>query len=97
MLHIKNILNRRIKGSGHVGKQIEIAIVIRKVENILTEFFSPAICKNIQVISIKDKILTISCTSSALAQELKLQKKSLIDRTNNHFGQSVITEIIIKF
>lgn len=92
MKHIKDLLNSNIKQSG-LSKQIETSLIIAEFEKIIKEIFGQSILERFKAVYIKNKILFVSCGSSALAQELNLQKGEILNRVNNKYDQAVLQDI----
>lgn len=54
------------------------------------------ISKHTRNIALNGSILTIYTEVAALKQELLFSKEQLIARINEHFGEKVVTDIVVK-
>lgn len=60
------------------------------------EITGKTIAKYTRNLHLADKRLTIFTDVAALKQELSLGKEPLIQTINKHFGETVVTEIVVK-
>lgn len=58
------------------------------------EIVGSPLCDMTQLLGVyNDSILQIACKDSELAQEMRLRKKSILNKINSHFGDDFISEI----
>jgi predicted nucleic acid-binding Zn ribbon protein len=89
---LKNILSGHLKRDG-IGRQITAAIVVEKFNQILVEIFGENILKRARAAFFKNKVLTVNCLSSVLAQEIYLKRNKIIRELNKRFGQEVVENL----
>ncbi len=92
LVPLKNILSRHLQRAG-VGRQIEAAIVVEKFNQILSEIFGENILKRAKAASFKNKVLTVNCLSSVLAQEIYLKRQKIITELNRRLGREVVENL----
>ncbi len=92
MQQLNDILQRRLRQAG-IAQRVTTAQVISAVPQVLAGIIPASTHSKVQALYIKDKVLTIACLSSVLAQELRLHQQQIIDGLNEKFGQSVVESI----
>ncbi len=76
-----------------IAKQVSATMVVEKANETIKTVFGAKAFKYAQAIYFKDKVLAITCLSSVMAQELKLNEKRLISNINQTLGTSSIEKI----
>jgi len=94
MEHIKKLLAKRLKQSGF-SQQVKTSLIIENFEKIIREIFGPNISKKIKPLYLKDKVLTVACLSSVVAQELNFKKNEIINDIWLKLGEETIKDIKI--
>lgn len=89
---IGKILPANIKQS-KIGRQIEAAMVIKELEQILCSMFGENILVKVKVVSFKDRIFKLSSISSIIAQEIHLRERKILSRVNEKFGENTAEKI----
>lgn len=89
---LKNILSHHIKRSG-IGRQVLAAQAVEIFNQIIAEMFGENILKKARAISLRNKVLTVSCLSSVLVQEIYLKRNKIIRELNKRLGQEIIEKI----
>ena len=86
MEHISKFLAKRIKQSGF-SQQVKTSLVIGSFNELAKEMFGQRILKKMKALYIKDKVLTIACLSSVMAQELNFKKAEIIEKINKKLSE----------
>jgi len=81
MLSLGKILKDSPNRSPFV-KGVQAAMLVEVANNIISEFWGEAGVKYARALYVKNKILTVACLSSAMAQEIKLREAEFIGRLN---------------
>jgi len=89
---IKNIVNQSVKKAG-ADKSIEAAGVVEAVEKIIEKLFGTEMAKYIKPLYLKNRTLTVSCTNSTVAQELKLQEPEILGQLTDKLGGKLVDRI----
>lgn len=76
----------------NIGQQVEAVRVVASAERAIHELF-PNETATVRALSVKNKVLTISCVSAALAQEIKMREKVITERVNKELGDTMIERI----
>jgi len=94
MEHIKKLLAKRLKQSGF-SQRVKTSLIIENFEKIIREIFGLNISKKIKPLYLKDKVLTVTCLSSVVAQELNFKKNEIINDIWLKLGEETIKDIKI--
>ena len=81
---IGNILDKRMKSTG-LKPKIDAAMVCDKFNELVLGIWGKKVEHKIRAMYIKNRVLTVACLSSVLAQEVRLKEISLVRRINEHF------------
>ena len=92
MQHIKVLLNKRLRQTG-LSKNINTSLVIQEFEVLIEKALGEKVYARIKPLYIKNKILTVACLSSVMAQELNIRKRQLIAQINKKFGSLILKDI----
>ncbi len=86
---LKKQMNQQVPGWKHV----EASVVVEKTNEVLKEFFGAESTRFAQAVYFKDKTITITCLSSVMAQEIKLNEKKIIIAINSKLGGQTVEKI----
>ncbi len=85
-------LKKKMSVQGSLKSQVESAQIIEKVEEALYELFGEEV-KHVKVLFVKNKTLTITCHSSVIAQEIRLNQAKIIEKIKKIFPSHPIDRI----
>lgn len=74
-------------------KHAEASMVVEKTNEALKELFGAQSTRFAQAIYFKDRTINITCLSSVMAQEIKLNDKKIILTLNNKLGGQTVEKI----
>ena len=89
---IASILNKQIISKG-LDSQISAALLCEEFDKIVIEKWGIEMKNKMKALYLKDKILTIACLSSTMAQEVKLNEASIIDLLNKNLDSILVERI----
>ena len=92
MLSLKNILQKNSSHSPLI-KGVQAAMIIEATNSLIGEFWGEAGTRYARALYVKNKILTIACLSSSMAQEIKLREAELIKRLNQSVGLQIVEKV----
>lgn len=92
MDHIKQTLARRIKQSG-IARQVSTALLIEDFKKMFEDKLGENASKRIKPLYIKNRILTVACLSSVIAQEINFHKMEFINEINKKNDAETIHDI----
>jgi len=89
---LNNLLGRSLKKAG-IARQVASAMVLGEYSKIIDRIFGEEISKKIKPLYVKDKVLTVACLHSVLAQELKFKEREILHEINHGSNFSIIESI----
>lgn len=92
MEHISKFLSKRLQQSGF-SQQVKTSLIITEFNKLIKTKFGAKISEKIKPLYLKNKILTVACLNSIIAQELTFCKAELLEKINQKFGEEAIKEI----
>lgn len=92
MQSLGQILKKQLPQST-IGKQVTASFVVDKANETIKELFGAGSLKFAQTIYYKDKTIAITCLSSVMAQEIKLNEKKIISTTNTKLGAVAVEKV----
>jgi predicted nucleic acid-binding Zn ribbon protein len=88
-----NTLNEMFKKNVSLGKQIETSEIIEISKIIFEEVFGLELAREIKPLFLKNRTLTVSCSSSTIAQEIRLNQVEIVEKINKKSGKNEIDRI----
>lgn len=92
MKSLGDILKKQMKQTP-VWKQLSATMVVEKANEVIKEIFGEASIKFAQAIYFKEKTIAITCLSSVMAQEIKLNEKKIISSINSKLEAVAIEKV----
>lgn len=89
---IGSLLWQSIRRAG-LEKQVGASLVIEEFRKVLIRNFGQKILNKVKILHLKKKMLTLSVTSSIIAQEIKLNEKKFLKEINEELGRKLVDEI----
>ncbi len=92
---LSSALGDRFKGSKSmhsIQSQATAALVVEEAGRLFTELFG-SIANQIRPLYIKNRTLTITCSSAAVAQEIRLRQAEIVEGINAKLGQKEVDRI----
>ena len=87
-----NLLNKNIKRSG-ISHHVENAMVLETFTKVLLEVMGPKISAQVKPTYIRNRVLTIACMSSVLAQEVRFKEKKIVTEINKKLQKNVVIKL----
>ncbi len=73
--------------------QVDTAEVLEIAEKVFHELFSSDLAAHAKPQYLKNRTLTVTCTSSALAQEIRLNQATIVEKINEKLGNNEVDRI----
>ncbi|OIO19553.1 MAG: hypothetical protein AUJ23_01820 [Candidatus Magasanikbacteria bacterium CG1_02_32_51] len=86
-------LSNKFIQSGPLKKQLEDSQVVEEAKVVLSNMFGEELALNVNPLFIKNRTLTISCASSAMAQEIRLNQTQIVEKLNKKLGRNEVDRI----
>jgi len=80
-------------GSSNIKKQVEGTEVLEITEKVMGDMFGVDLARHAKPLFLKNRTLTISCTSSSMAQEIRLNQADIVKNINKELGRSEVDRI----
>lgn len=75
-----------------MGKALESNGAIVAAETVLTELFGD-LAKQAKPLFLKNRTMTVSCASSAIAQEIRVNQTKIVEEINAKLGKNEVDRI----
>ena len=69
------------------------SMAVEEANKLLISIFGEPAKNTCQVMSVKNKILTVACLSSVLEEKIQLREKEIINSLNKKLGEIVVEKI----
>lgn len=89
---LSNILQNHQTKSPLV-RGVQAAMAVEKANQIIRDFWGEAGERYARALYVKNRILTIACLSSSMAQEIKLREKEIINKLNEFQGTKTVEKV----
>ena len=93
MQPLGKIVKNTVQKKGGVANSIEAANVVETADKVLADVFPDDVKVLMKPLYIKNRTLTISCSSSAVAQELKLNEPQILEGLEKELGEKLVDRI----
>lgn len=74
-------------------KQVDASRVVEISLEILNEIFGMDLAINAKPLFLKNRTLTISCSTSSMAQEIRLHQIEIVEKINEKLGKTEVDSI----
>lgn len=74
-------------------RPVEVGQVIVYAEKSVAEIFGKDKINDAKPLFLKNRTLTITCSSSAMAQEVRLHQQEIVDKINQKLGKNEVDRI----
>lgn len=85
-------LKDKMDRNSPLGHQLESAGAIEAAETVLHEMFGD-LASQAKPLFLKNRTLTVSCASSAIAQEIRVNQVKIVENINQKLGKSEVDRI----
>lgn len=92
MKSLGDILKHQMKQTP-VWKQVTATVVVERTNQILKELFGDEAMKFAQAIYFKNRVIAITCLSSVMAQEIRLNEQKIILLINRKLSAPAVEKI----
>ncbi len=86
-------LKGKIQSQKSMDKQLEAHAIVDAAETVFKEVFPADLAAHAKPLFLKNRTLTVTCSSSALAQEIRLRQAEIVEKINHVLGKSEVDRI----
>ncbi len=86
-------LHHKISGATPLKKQVQAAMVVDYATEALVEIFGAEQAAHAKPLFLKNRTLTISCATGAIAQEVRLRQQEIVEKVNQKLGKNEVDRI----
>lgn len=86
-------LQEKFGTNSSLKKQVEVAAILETATKVIAGLFGDDLAKHAKPLFLKNRTITISCTSSAMAQEIRLNQAEIVKKINEQTGTDVVDRI----
>ena len=96
MKSLKSLLQKKSNKSA-LWKGVRASLIVEETDKIIEKILGQRIKSQLEVVCVKDKVLTVSCYSSMVSQEVKMHEKEILQGINIKVGESIVERIKYSF
>ncbi len=86
-------LQKRMGAQSPLRHQLETAQVLTCAMTVFQECFGSELSAHIKPLFLKNRTLTVTCSSSVLAQEIRMKQGDIVQKINNILGKKEVDRI----
>ena len=86
-------LHNKIGKNSSKKDQSEEMVIVNAAESVFKELFGAEIASQAKPLFLKNRTLTVSCSSSASAQEIRDNQPEIVEKINEELGEKLIDRI----
>jgi predicted nucleic acid-binding Zn ribbon protein len=86
-------LDEKMKGQKVLSDQIDASEALEIAENVFVELFGAELAVHAKPLFLKNRTLTVSCASTAMASEIRLNQAKIVEAINNRMGKNEVDRI----
>ncbi len=86
-------LKDKMKGQKAMQGQIEASEAVEIAEAVFLELFGEDMAVHAKPLFLKNRTLTVSCSSTTMASEIRLNQAEIVDGINKKMGKSEVDRI----
>lgn len=90
---IGDAIHDHFQGKKSMAKQVEAAMVVESAKEMLEEILGKDLARHAKPLFLKNRTLTITCSSSVVAQAVRLNQKAMVEKINEKLGKKEVDRI----
>jgi predicted nucleic acid-binding Zn ribbon protein len=90
---IGDTLKDNVDSKGPLQAQVQASLVLDSAKTVLEELFGKELANHANPLFLKNRTLTISCASSAISQEIRLNQAQIVEKINSKIGKNEVDRI----
>ncbi len=93
MLSLGDALKKRMSSDIPLKNQVEMGSLLTMAGEVIGEFVGSENARSVKPLFVKNRTLTITCTNSALSQEIHLNQAKIVQAINRATGENSLDRI----
>lgn len=89
---IGDALSHKMSSQTPLKKQVESSLVIEYTTQVLQELFGES-ANQAKPLFLKNRTLTVTCSTAAIAQEIRLNQLRIVEKINEKLGKKEVDRI----
>ena len=86
-------LHKKLSSQAPLKKQMEAAMVVEIAQAVFNDLFGTEKGSHAKPLYLKNRTLTVTCASSAVAQEIRLRQAEIVEKINLKMGANEVDRI----
>lgn len=86
-------LHHKLDTNTPLKNQLESADIIEVTKSVMEELFGEGLAHDANPLFLKNRTITISCSSSTVAQEIRLNQAEIVEKINAKLGKNEVDRI----
>ena len=86
-------LHDKMKGQKSLQNQIEASEAVEIAEAVFLDLFGEDMAVHAKPLFLKNRTLTVSCSSTSMASEIRLNQATIVEEINKKMGKDEIDRI----
>jgi len=90
---IGDTLQDKVNQNKPLQKQVEAGQIVEIAETVFASLFGPDEAIHVKPLFLKNRTLTVTCSSSTVAQEIRLNQAEIVEKINTKMGKNEVDRI----
>lgn len=90
---IGDTLRDKVNKDTPLQKQVEAGQIVEIAEHVFRELFGEEESVHVKPLFLKNRTLTVTCSSSTVAQEIRLNQAEIVNNINARMGKNEVDRI----
>ncbi|MFH1286469.1 MAG: DUF721 domain-containing protein [Candidatus Magasanikbacteria bacterium] len=90
---IGDTLKEHVNKKGPLKKQVEASLAVDAAQEVIESMFDAELAIHAKPLFLKNRTLTVTCSSSAMAQEIRLKQSEIVEKINEKIGKNEVDRI----
>lgn len=86
-------LQSKLSGNNTLKRQVETSEVVETSKEVIMEILGTDIGAHVRPLFLKNRTLTVSCSSSSVAQEIRLRQQEIVAKINEKVGKNEVDRV----
>lgn len=86
-------LQDKMKHQQSMKDQVEAAGILEAASAVFLDMFGEEQAIHVKPLFLKNRTLTVTCSSSAIAQEIRMNQPAIVEKINDNLGKKEVDRI----